>query len=71
MTALGPAMQPRNAVPCKEQPCDGRRWHLNVRNALSDPSQLMETVFLCLQVHIGQMYSTDKLIIENQETPRT
>ncbi|TEA14772.1 hypothetical protein DBR06_SOUSAS3110092, partial [Sousa chinensis] len=23
------------------------------------------------QVHIGQMYSTDKLIIENQEKPRT
>nr|XP_031543855.1 LYR motif-containing protein 4 [Vicugna pacos] len=23
------------------------------------------------QVHIGQLYSTDKLIIENQEKPRT
>lgn len=23
------------------------------------------------QVHIGQLYSTDKLIIENQEKPKT
>lgn len=51
--------------------------HLNVRNSLSDLSQLMEShgswsvSFPCLQVHIGQLYSTDKLIIENQEKPKT
>lgn len=35
---------PHDAVPHKEQPWDGRHWHLKVNNALSDLLQLMESL---------------------------
>lgn len=51
--------------------------HLDVRNALPDFSELTEAPgswpvsFPCLGVPINQLYSINKLNIENQEKPRT
>lgn len=54
---------------------DAFRENKNVK----DPAEIQTLVnkarrdlgIICRQVHLSQLYSTDKLVIENQEKPRT